>query len=143
MRGLSNRYLVKLGALLIFGATVRAGAVEQGPPPNALILFGANWCAPCLAELRDLPAWGTAMAPALVLIAWTEGQPPMLWRQWPGNARLLAPGEAAPLLGQIGGKTAGLPYVALLDAEGKLCAELRGKLNPARLEAMKARCRAS
>ena len=128
--------------LLATGAAMPVRAADQPLPAHALILFGANWCAPCLAELRSLPLWGAAVAPAPLLLAWTDGQPPRLWRQWPANARLLPPGEAGPLLARIGGRTAGLPYVAMLDDKGRLCAELRGKLSAERLAGMQATCRA-
>lgn len=131
-------------ALLLAVPLPSAAAQEPASPPaNALILFGANWCAPCLEELRSLHLWGAVVAPAQVLLAWTDGSPPRLWSQWPGNARLLPPGEARPLLVRIGGRTAGLPYVAMLDAKGKLCADLRGKLSAERLSAMRQKCGAS
>jgi hypothetical protein len=144
---LSNRYRTIVTAVLLAlaGGSV-AGAAADGDAPlpaGALLLFGANWCAPCLGELRSLPAWGAAMAPAPVLVAWTDRAPPRLWREWPVNARLLGLDEARALLRRMESRTAGLPYVALVDAGGHICADLRGALSPARLAAMKARCAAS
>jgi len=128
------------GLALLAAPAMTAEGAARAMPAHALILFGANWCAPCLAELRDLPDHAAAMAPAPVLLAWTDGAPRPLWPTWPANAHLLPAGEGAALLARIGGRTAGLPYVAMLDGEGRLCADLRGKLDAARLAALKARC---
>lgn len=137
---LSNRDHAIIALLSAALACSSAGAQPERLPPGALILFGANWCAPCLDELRSLPAYAAAVDPAPVLIAWTDGQPRNLWRQWPENARILPPGSAAALLARTGGKTAGLPYVVLLGRQGQLCADLRGKLNSERLAAMRKQC---
>jgi len=139
LSNLAIALMAGLGALLS-GGTSRADPAPPALPPHALILFGANWCAPCLAELRDLPAHADAIAPAPVLLAWTDGAPRRLWRNWPANARIVPPGESPALLARIGGRTAGLPYVALLDGAGRLCADLRGKLSASRLAEMRARC---
>jgi len=131
-----------VAALAVLLAASSAPAAEEAPPPaHALILFGANWCAPCLAELRSLPDYGAMIAPAPLLVAWTDGQPPRLWPAWPGNAQMVPLGQAPALLARIGGKTAGLPYVAMLDEKGRLCADLRGKLDRERLAAMLRTCR--
>lgn len=111
-------------------------------PPGSLILFGANWCAPCLEELRELPVFAQAVAPSRVILAWTDGKPPQLWREWPANAEMAPIADAIAAMEHLGGATAGLPYVMLLDGKGKLCADLRGKLTLERLEKLKTRCRA-
>lgn len=128
------------GLALLAAPALTAEPEDRALPAHALILFGANWCAPCLAELRELPAHAAAVAPAPVLLAWTDGAPRPLWSVWPTNAQLVPEGEGAGLLARLGGRTAGLPYVVMLDREGRLCADLRGKLTAARLAALKARC---
>jgi hypothetical protein len=130
-----------LVALLAWPVVAKGAGDEIKLPPNGLILFGANWCAPCLEELRDLPALARTMAPERIVLAWTDGKPVRLWREWPGNADVTSVTDAMQAIQRLGGSSAGLPYAVLLDAKGKRCADLRGKLTVARLEAMKARCR--
>ncbi len=99
-------------------------------PANALILFGANWCAPCLAELRELPALARGRGAGAC---------------HPGLARRRAPTALAELAGQrrderccrgrtgwraAEGLSAGLPYAVLLDGEGKRCAIWKGRMTP-------------
>ncbi len=142
MGWVSNRYRAVVAMMTVLLLAGPAAASDDAKlPANALLLFGANWCAPCLEELRNLPALARAAAPSRIILAWTDGAPPRLWREWPANADVTPIADALQAMQRFGGSSAGLPYAVLLDGKGKPCAELRGKLTPDRLETLKAQCR--
>lgn len=109
-------------------------------PPSALILFGANWCAPCLAELRVLPELATSVAPGRIMLAWTDAKPATLWSSWPANADIMSRVDALRLMSELNQESAGLPFAALLDASGRICSVWRGKMTQERITILKGRC---
>lgn len=144
MRGLSNRIVFILGSIaaMVWAAAGYAEAKETPParPANALVLFGANWCAPCLEELKDLPGLASAAAPARLVLAWTDATPPRLWPSWPANATTMPRAAAVRMMAEFETDSAGLPFAVLLDAQGRSCAVWRGKVTRERIAALKARC---
>lgn len=141
MRSLSNR--IKFILIGTFALANAAPTIAQDPedvtsPAHTLVMFGANWCAPCLEELRNLPALAAGMAPERVVLVWQDGPPRKLWPSWPANAEIKPATEGDRLAG--GAPSAGLPYAVLLDSEGKRCAVWNGKMTPERLPRLKARC---
>jgi len=75
-----------------------------------------------------------------IVLAWTDGAPVRLWREWPANAEQLPVADAARTLERLGGRTAGLPYAVLVDRQGRRCADRRGGVTPERLADLKVRC---
>jgi hypothetical protein len=141
MRTLSNwNKFILMGAFALGGATSGFSQTREAlPPANALIVFGANWCAPCLQELRELPALAAAVVPAQIIIAWRDGAPRKVWPSWPANAEVRGPAEADRWAGGAD-LSAGLPYAVLLDGQGKHCVVWNGRVTPERIARLKARC---
>lgn len=115
-------------------------------PANALILFGAHWCAPCAVELRSVDALAAALlglapadagpAPRLVL-AWIDRAPPV------GAARSVAiapPSVATAWEEQHIAAAHGLPFAAMTDARGNVCALHKGPLEPTMAPALWSKC---
>lgn len=75
-----------------------------------------------------------------IVLAWTDGAPVRLWREWPANAEQLPLVDAVRAIERLGGQTAGLPYAVLVDRQGRRCADRRGGVTPERLAVLKARC---
>jgi len=130
--------LLPAGAVLSAPQQVPGGRVVG--PPSALILFGANWCAPCLAELRVLPDLAASVAPGRIMLAWTDAKPATLWPSWPANAEIMPRTDALRLMSELNQESAGLPFAALLDPSGRICSVWRGKVTQERITALKARC---
>jgi thiol-disulfide isomerase/thioredoxin len=118
-----------------------APASAEGPKDLTLILFGAHWCAPCRAEVRDLPALADAAEPARLLIAWLDRKPAGLPANIGGRWSVLTPPDARRLWEGLGDKARGLPTAVLLDDE-RPCAEWHGGVTPQEIGKMKASCAA-
>jgi len=113
--------------LLSFATVIAYHAVARTEPassPRRIVLFGAHWCAPCRAELQALPALAAAAAPVPIVLAWIDRPPRTAFSQVPAPA-------ARALAKRIAGDGYGLPFAALLDADGTPCAIRRGPLLPA------------
>ena len=95
---------------------------------QTIILFGADWCAPCVAELRDLPDLARAAAPDRMALAWTD----RMVRISPEVRRLgvtqLSLSRARELLSSYGTGNSGLPLVVMLGEDRKPCAMVRRRL---------------
>jgi hypothetical protein len=131
------------GAVALVVGPASQAAQPDGPPPppraNAVLLLGANWCAPCLAELRELPALAAANAQGRIILLWEDGPPRPLWPRWPANAEIGTAAEAAALIGD-GEISAGLPFSILLDGDAKTCLVWKGRLTGERLARLRNRC---
>jgi thiol-disulfide isomerase/thioredoxin len=130
MHRLSIAFLIGL-AWLHCAAAVNANEKPQGTTEDlTLYIFGASWCAPCVAELRDMTGIAAAASPARVVIAWAD----------PGIRRFRLPRvsslEVAQSSAQRAAATraqsgiAGLPYAVMTDQRGGKCAEWQGVVTP-------------
>lgn len=107
-------------------------------PRDALILFGADWCAPCLVEMRQIDALVAAAAPRRLFVAWLD-QP----RRLPRTATVprIPPHQAAELFAAIpGGGGRGLPTSVMTDATGTPCALRTAPLAPQDIAMLIRRC---
>lgn len=94
-----------------------------------IILLGARWCAPCMAEWRNLPRLAAMVAPDRIVLAWVDrpiAVPPGLA---PQVTTMPAP-EAQALAVRHGGQGFGLPMAVIMDAQGKACPLWRRPLRP-------------
>lgn len=101
-----------------------------------LVLFGAQWCAPCRTELRELSSLAQAAAPARIQLAWIDRAPTGL----PSGAwTVLPPSEARHLLERSGPAARGLPMAALF-AGGRVCAHWQGPVTATEVRRLKEVC---
>jgi len=136
-RGLTAPSLVGLG---YDGQPVRIDAATDGP---TMVVFLAHWCPHCnaevprLIELRDagrFPDWLNIVAVATASNPQRPNFPPGDWLAnadwtWPA----LADGvdlEAESWVGATAFGVDGFPFIALLDADGKVAARWSGESTP-------------
>ena len=124
-------------------AQERAAAGQNRAEADTLLLFGASWCAPCVAELRSLRPIAEQTAPAKVLIVWQDNGIARLVPPSLGNVALAGPEEAQKLTSQFSATGGGLPFAVMIDAAGRACAQHRGPLTPQNAAAMARSCGAT
>ena len=140
---MSTRRLLPIAIVALLVLTAAASATEGGYPPRTLVLFVADWCAPCHGEVAWLdeiaqaaPGWRIGVADGdsprrpgrLVRAVATE-------RRWVPDAT-----TTARLRRELFPDMAGLPYSVAFDGAGRVCAESRRPLDAARVAAMLATC---
>jgi thiol-disulfide isomerase/thioredoxin len=94
-----------------------------------IILLGARWCAPCMAEWRNLPRLAAMVAPDRIVLAWIDRPipvPPALAPQVSAAPVV----EAQALAVKYGGQGFGLPMATIIDGRDKACAVWRRPLHP-------------
>ncbi|HWL46808.1 MAG TPA: hypothetical protein VNQ31_03750 [Sphingomonadaceae bacterium] len=136
--------LALLGLFGLFTPVLPAGSAAVGDAPGdarLIMMFGARWCAPCMAEYRRLAALVPAAAPDRIALAWVDRPiaPP------PAVARLVGSvpaAEARRFARLIGGDGYGLPFAAMFDSAERPCAVWRGALDAAAIAGLRARCAA-
>jgi hypothetical protein len=141
-RAIHNYFFQALVALALSWPQAASAEGVPAPPANALLLFGARWCAPCGAELRGLAPLAAALAtqpgaPRLVL-AWIDRPAPLPHDHPP--VILPSPAWAAVWAEPHFAAAHGLPFAVLTDGQGRTCAMHAGPLAPADLPAMAVAC---
>lgn len=145
-----------LAALALVFAPPAMADTSPAPPANALILFGAHWCAPCTAELRNLDqilarlVLLQASSPQLVL-AWIDrpvspttvsralGARPDS-RQAVPHVVIPTPATAVAWAEPHMDRAHGLPFAVLTDAHGTVCALHQGAVQAETIGAMWTAC---
>ncbi|CAM3096239.1 hypothetical protein SPAN111604_03520 [Sphingomonas antarctica] len=131
--------------LLAFAAAAAiAGQATDGRgdaaamPRPALVLFWADWCAPCRAEMLALPEIERAVAPLPVVVV-----PLSNWRALPAavdRRKIRVPdGGGWDYLAALRIPPA-LPAAAIVDARGVRCAMHSGGLDALRAAALVTAC---
>jgi thiol-disulfide isomerase/thioredoxin len=119
-------------------AQVRDGQVsEKG---HTLVLFGASWCAPCIAEVRAIGALAAVASPDRIVIAWTDAGVEKIPIVRPANVEIAAPERAHALWRAYSQGAAGYPFSVMLDDAGKRCAHWARPLSPEAVGAMRRTC---
>ena len=154
-RPIRTQFAHGFAALALAWSPAGMADAVPAPPANALILFGAHWCAPCGAELRDL---GTVLArlsnldpTAQLVLAWidrpvavsTVNRALDIPHEWhPAPPRVIIPTPAAALgwAEPHLARARGYPFAALTDSHGTVCALHQGALQSATLAELWAAC---
>ena len=127
-------------ALAVLAVTAAGAAPprDQEGKTRVIVLFGARWCAPCMAEYRDLADLAAAAAPDHITLAWIDRSisPPAMMSE----VRSLPAEEARRLARATAGDGYGLPFSVMFDAAGLPCAVWRFPLRPNDLVAVRAKC---
>lgn len=138
-------------------ALAPAALADPAPalPRDAVVLFGAHWCAPCTGELRDLDSLLARLAQApqdagrALVLAWIDrpasGAAVMraLARQGgtvQPRVALPPPALASAWAGPLLPAAHGLPFAVMTDALGKVCALHQGVTRAADIAEMTAAC---
>lgn len=125
----------------ILSAFAIAGSAHAGSEPEPrIVLFGANWCAPCLAELRELPQIASAAAPDRVIIAWIDEGVRISDKAEKAGVMQVSAASARDLMARHGTGNAGLPLAVMLGSDGKRCAMVRRRLDSAGIASLRREC---
>jgi thiol-disulfide isomerase/thioredoxin len=130
----------------VLGA-IAAGSASAAETPafprDAVVLFVADWCAPCRGEVARLPEIAAAAAPRRVLVA--SADPPAraarLLRGVPAEQRWAPnPDTYRQVRRDLLDLYPGLPLSLVTDVAGRRCATGRLPLDAARTRALLAAC---
>lgn len=135
-----------LAAAACTAICANAAAFAADVPANALVLFGAHWCAPCHHELTTLPAIVAAAGAASadrVVLAWIDRPVPLAETPGPVRVMTVAPAIANAWAQAHLGMARGLPFAVLTDAAGRACGLHKGPLAAADIAALRAQCAGS
>ncbi|WP_343615179.1 hypothetical protein [Novosphingobium sp.] len=125
----------------IFLMMVLPSSLRAQDSGRRVILLGARWCAPCMAEWRNLPRLAAMVAPDRIVLAWVDrpiAVPPALASQ----VTTMPAAEAQALAVRYGGQGFGLPMAAIVDAQGHACPVWRRPLRPEDVADFYRTCRA-
>ncbi|MDB5687029.1 MAG: thioredoxin-family protein [Rhizorhabdus sp.] len=137
--------LMSAGAAPPTSVELRDGSGAERPlPAPAVLLFWAAWCAPCRAEIRDLPAIRRAAAPLPVIVVATEGTPrSRALLQGIADDAIRYPADASvDVMPLLPGGGAALPAAMARNADGAVCGMRRGRVTEADLAEWRVRCTA-
>lgn len=130
---------------LVFAATmghaqIPASAARDKAPQRTILMFGASWCAPCVAELRNIAAIAAGARPDRIVIVWTDGDIGRFARGLPDNVELASSADARQMGRQYAKHVAGLPYNVMIGADGGKCAEMNAALSIEAIRQMRKGC---
>ena len=114
-------------------------------PPNSLVMLWAAWCAPCRVEVVEFERLSAATKPRTTMVLAFDDAPSsraLLTSLPPEKLRVTT--ETLPALYRrlgIGGPIA-LPVSLMTDAQGRICATIRGGATVARIALANERCAA-
>jgi thiol-disulfide isomerase/thioredoxin len=114
--------------IMLLALSSPAQAQSKGPG-RQIILLGARWCAPCMAEWRNLPRLAAMLAPDRIVLAWVDRPIPVPVTLAPQVSAIPA-AEAQALAVKYGGQGFGLPMATLIDGRGEACPVWRRPLRP-------------
>ena len=113
-------------------------ALDATLPRPAIVLLWADWCAPCRAEVAQLPALTAAAAPMRVIVVAVDATPrsAALLARVPDGQKRLFTGSSHRLLYTWRIAAPGLPVAIVRDAGGHVCGWKSGGIDPVTLTRM-------
>lgn len=135
-------FSILCGAALYVAAPV-AAAVPVQWPRNALVMFVAEWCAPCIDEMRRVNELERAAAPRRLVVVSLDQQPQLLVirRQLERQDDRISAAAGWKLLGALAdGDAAGLPVSVMVNEHGRICATHAAAVTAADVAAMLTSC---
>lgn len=131
--------LVRASAGFATICAISAAVAAHAPlPSRALVLFGAQWCAPCRAELAQLVPIGDALGGEhRIVLAWLDRAPVIASAP---RATTVTPAQATAMAEPLLAQAHGLPFAVMTDDAGAVCALVRGPVHPADIAALRTRC---
>ncbi|MFM5906295.1 MAG: hypothetical protein ACKOPO_01690 [Novosphingobium sp.] len=125
----------------VLAASALGGAVPAQPlPANALVIFGSRYCAPCVAELKELPKISQWRGARPMIVAWIDKEPPPQIGTLPAT-RTVEWREARRMLkASISGPSLAVPLVVATNGQGEVCGATRKPLSAAGVRALTKGC---
>jgi len=127
---------IALYGIFLAASPLHAQTTAEG---GRVILLGARWCAPCMAEWRDLALLVNAAKPDQVVLAWVDRpiSPPA---SLAGKVAVMPSAQARELALRLGGEGFGLPMATYAPARMQACPPWRASLHPRDLEGLRKLC---
>jgi thiol-disulfide isomerase/thioredoxin len=121
-------------------AETQAGPAKDGAANRTILMFGASWCAPCIAELRDIATLASGASPDRIVVAWTDGGIRRYKLALPGNVEIASGVDVQQMARRYASGTSGLPYSVMIDDRGGKCAEWKAGLTTEAIRQMRSTC---
>lgn len=134
-----GRRLATAMVLAMLPGLAWGGAAEDATTPHRIVLLGARWCAPCMAELGHLPDLVRAAAPDRLVLAWID-RPIPIRGELAGQVDTMDPAEARRLAERELGEGFGLPAAIAMGPVGRVCRPVRGSIAATDLAAWRRNC---
>ena len=120
-------------------AEISAGSAKDAAD-RTILMFGASWCAPCIAELRNIPTLASGARPDRIVIAWTDKGIRRYTLAVPGNVEIASASDVQQMTRQYASGISGLPYSVMIDSHGHKCAEWTAGLSSEAISRMRVIC---
>jgi len=128
--------VISLALSCLFFGTADPAVAQEAAAPYRIVLLGARWCAPCMAEYANLPALVGAAAPDRIVLAWVD-RPIPVPAAVQGQVDIMPAAQARQLAESRLGEGFGLPAALVLS---RACPPWRGPLRAQDLAAWRASC---
>lgn len=138
-------------SIVVFVATITSTVVraeisfspaKANATTHKILMFGASWCAPCVAELRNIVKLASDASPDQIVIAWADGSIRRYKLPALGNVRIASGEGAQELVRRYASGAPGLPYSVMIDGQGRRCGEWKSGLNSDAIVRMRTACAA-
>lgn len=130
--------------LMAFAIVAAPGQTRAADSGRTLVLFGASWCAPCVAELRRMGSLSAAATPGdRIVIAWDDSSIESMRFDRPANVEVASVQRAQRLRAVYAGDIAGYPYAVMLDVRGQPCSRWSRAVTREAMDAMRSECERS
>lgn len=128
-----------IAALALLGALAGAGAPSP-LPANSLVIFGSRYCAPCVAELKELPRISEWRGQRPMVVAWIDKEPPPSIGTYHATRAVEWREARRMLMSASDGASLAVPLVVATNAQGKVCGATRQPLTKAAVKGLTRAC---